>query len=50
MHNAISRSKFALLIIGIATALLFAVGTANAQQADEKVLYVVSVNDLWCYA
>ena len=46
MHNIISRSKFALLIISIASALLFAVGTVNAQQTDEKVLYVVSVNDM----
>ena len=46
MHNTISRSKFAMLIISIAAALLFATSTVNAQQTDEKVLYVVSVNDM----
>ncbi len=46
MPNTISRSKFAMLIISIAAALLFATGTVNAQQTDEKVLYVVSVNDM----
>lgn len=46
MHSTISRTKFALLLISIASALLFAVGTVNAQQTDEKVLYVVSVNDM----
>ncbi|MBR4583216.1 MAG: bifunctional metallophosphatase/5'-nucleotidase [Bacteroidales bacterium] len=40
------HNKIFALIITVAVALLLAVGNANAQKTDEKVLYVVSVNDM----
>ncbi|MBO7481136.1 MAG: bifunctional metallophosphatase/5'-nucleotidase [Bacteroidales bacterium] len=46
MLGTTKHRKIFSFITTIAVALLFAVGNANAQQADEKVLYVVSVNDM----
>lgn len=46
MHCTSKHHKIFTLITAIAVVLLFAVGNANAQQADEKVLFVVSVNDM----
>ncbi len=46
MLGTTKHRKIFSFIATIAVALLFAVGNANAQQADEKVLYVVSVNDM----
>ena len=46
MRSTGCNNRFAMLIISAAIAFLFAFGSARAQQADEKVLYVVSVNDM----
>ncbi len=46
MLDTTRHHKIFSFITTIAVALLFAVGNTNAQQTDEKVLYVVSVNDM----
>ena len=46
MHYTTKHHKIALLTIAFAVTLLFHTGFAKAQQTDEKVLFVVSVNDM----